>query len=361
MHLGSYLFIITALAGLMVLGDPFNVDRCPFYHLSEVTDGSEVKTHELTFVAMCKSQGDDPKYQMSSLNFTDCINNNGAELTDADQHVPYPGPFSGSCIDCGIATTKTDGSGDHAWSVSLRCLCANETMPSDLNHTEITLDGIIDVQDTGYISCGNRDGKDTNAVSVSIPPDLLAGMASTSSSSSSTSTSTTTRSHSKASTVTTTVTAKPVTHSSKCPSPKHTTITETETETEKARAPKTKTKTKTITETETETKTKKKKKTKTETQTVTALQKITETALANVQVTLFTATVYTTPPPSLLISASLQTTVKAIFTTITVPVVPEEVPVVTAQPNVVIVNSGVPPPLAAVPVAEPPVFPAGTV
>lgn len=228
--------------------------------------------------------------------------------------------------------------------------------------------------DTGYISCGGRDDNVINGDPVSMPAHFLdAGMASTSSSTStSPSTTTTGTSVSKASTVTITVTTNPEAPTKKCPAAKRVTITETETETHNAKA---KTKTKTITETETETKTKKKhKKTKTETetttQTVTAIQKITETALASVHVTLYTATVYMTPSPSLLISASLQTTVKAIFTTITVPVEPvaaaqvaAEPPIATAEPDIVIVNHGNPASALAadVPAAETTIFPAGTV
>lgn len=70
---------------------------------------------------------------------TRCINNNQAKLTDADEEVPYPGPFSGSCIDCGITTTEPVGEGDSDWRVHLRCQCADKDQPKDMRFTEISL------------------------------------------------------------------------------------------------------------------------------------------------------------------------------------------------------------------------------
>ncbi|KAI4862907.1 hypothetical protein F4820DRAFT_395698 [Hypoxylon rubiginosum] len=337
MHPGSYLFLITALAGLLVLGNSkFSVDLCPLYHLSEITDDSKTNTHDLKFVAMCSNTG--KEYQMSSLNITECINNNQAKLTDADQQNPYPGPFSGSCIGCGIATTKDDGDNDDAWRLSLRCQCAYKDRPDNFQPTDITLDDIIDVSDTGFVTCDGMDDEVINGDPVSAPPNfpLDAGMTT------STSTSTTTSPPSTLTVTTTektTVTNTTPAPSSVCPSPASVTVTKTH--------KKVKTKTKTETETETETKKKTKTKTKTKTETETATKKFTETALINVQVTVFTATVYTTPPPSLLIRASLQTTVKAILTTITVP----------AQPTIIQVPEPiVPAPEPAAPAPGPPVI-----
>ncbi|XXH05056.1 hypothetical protein Hte_011480 [Hypoxylon texense] len=337
MHPGSYLFLITAFAGLLVLGNShFSVELCPFYHLSELTDDSKTTTHDLKFVAMCTNPAANG-YQTSSLNIAECINNNQAKLTDADQDLPYPGPFSGSCIGCGIATSKRDGDADDAWRISLRCQCAHKDRPDNFESTDLVLDDIIDVSDTGFITCDGRDDEVVNGDPVSAPANfpLTTGTAGTSTASTpaSTLTVTTTQNY----TITHEPSAPPT---SACPPPASVTVTHTRTHN------KVKTKTKTETETETKTKTKKKTKTETETETRTAIWKVTETAVANVQVTVFTATVYTTPPPSLLISASLQTTVKAIFTTITVPAQPT----VIQEPQLV-----VPAPQAAVPTVETPV------
>ncbi|KAI1771412.1 hypothetical protein F4818DRAFT_445435 [Hypoxylon cercidicola] len=343
MHPGGYFFLVTALAGFLVLGNSkFSVDICPYYHLSEITDGSETTTHDLKFVATCLTSSDPPRYQESNLNFTDCINNNQAQLTDAQQEVPYPGPFSGSCIHCGIAATRPDGDGT-SWSVSLRCQCANKDYPTDFKATDISLNDIIDVTNDGFLSCDGRDGNvvngDPDPTTSPFPLDAALAPSSTTGSPISVTT--------IVETAPTTITETPSVSTSVCPPP--VTITETH------KKVKTKTKTETETETETETKTKTKKKTKTKT------EKVTETALVNVRVTVFTATVYTTPPPSLIISASLQTTVKAVFTTMTVPAAVERA---APKPEVFVPAAAEPPaptlePVVAAP--EPPVLPEGAI
>ncbi|KAI1396744.1 hypothetical protein F4819DRAFT_491235 [Hypoxylon fuscum] len=252
---------LAVLAGLLAptISSDFNAIQCPWFYLTEFAVDQVLDYPRVELVATCwAGSNTGPAYRTSRIDPDNCVNNWNTQLVPDEPAPPYPGAFSQSCLECGVAA------GDFGnRSIHLRCSCKQIPLPQKFSATEINLDQAINVTDDGLLTCFGHLGQE---VTTGLP--FLGSATSVTSSTMSSTTSTTSDTPS-----TTTVNViSTVTNS--CAAPSSVTVTKT------------------------------KKKTKT--------HKVTETTKITVPVTVFT-----TPPPSLIISANLQTTVQASFTTMT--------------------------------------------
>ncbi|KAI1457687.1 hypothetical protein F4805DRAFT_457604 [Annulohypoxylon moriforme] len=98
-------------------GPAFDTNLCPLYYLRETGNSTHTS---IELVATCSNGGNTSQYRTSSLNLDQCLFNEEGDLFPSEPNDWYSGPFSKTCLNCGLAYLSVEGSTE---GVYLRCSC----------------------------------------------------------------------------------------------------------------------------------------------------------------------------------------------------------------------------------------------
>ncbi|OTB08641.1 hypothetical protein M426DRAFT_7372 [Hypoxylon sp. CI-4A] len=157
----TILFFLFLLRIASVVADvsSFKLDVCPWAYVNS-TGGT------IQLVATC-AIGDGPdQYQTSTLDLDKCLTNYDGALYDINVTFAYPGPFSKTCIHCGLW-----GDGDYYFA----CACYRRDQDLPFAAASMNLNEAVTIEN-GTLYCHGMPGDvkpySESATPKMIPPDL---------------------------------------------------------------------------------------------------------------------------------------------------------------------------------------------